>query len=172
MGAALQATGANITYSCSWPAYLGGNESTKPFAAMIKAGCNSWRNWVDIQCSYGSMAMIIEHWGFYSSALTPFAGPGHWHDPDMLLIGNGCLTEAEEQTQMAIWSIVAAPLIMGNDLRHVPPSSAAILKNPDAIAVDQVHHFPTPLTKAHSSHAPHSYFNVAYLRCPMSPLSH
>merc|ERR1712151_1430394 len=54
MGAALQATGRNITYSCSWPAYLGNNESTKPFGDMIDAGCNLWRNWDDIQCSWGS----------------------------------------------------------------------------------------------------------------------
>ncbi len=78
MGAALQGSGRNITYSCSWPvssassarttrrngrqyhamflcmcnrqAYLGGNESEKPWAAMIAAGCNSWRNWEDIDC--------------------------------------------------------------------------------------------------------------------------
>ena len=37
----------------------------------------------------------------------------------MLLIGAGCLSEAEEQTQMAIWSVAAAPLIMGNDLRNI-----------------------------------------------------
>ena len=137
MGAALQATGANITYSCSWPAYLGGNESAKPFAAMIAAGCNSWRNWEDIQCDYGVMAAIIGHWGEYAAVLQKWAGPGHWHDPDMLLIGNGCLTTAEEQTQMAIWSITASPLIMGNDVRNVSAASAAILKNADAIAVDQ-----------------------------------
>lgn len=65
------------------------------------------------------------------------AGPGHWHDPDMLVIGNGCLTHAEEQTQMALWSIVAAPLIMGNDLRNVSAASKAILLNVHAIAIDQ-----------------------------------
>jgi alpha-N-acetylgalactosaminidase len=42
MGAGLQASGRDIVYSCSWPAYLGGNESAKPWAAMIAAGCNSW----------------------------------------------------------------------------------------------------------------------------------
>ena len=55
----------------------------------------------------------------------------------MLLIGNGCLTTAEEQTQMALWSISAAPLIMGNDLRNVAAASKAILQNNEAIAVDQ-----------------------------------
>ena len=55
----------------------------------------------------------------------------------MLLIGNGCITPDEERTQMAIWSIVAAPLIMGNDPRNISAASKAILTNADAIAVDQ-----------------------------------
>lgn len=137
MGAALQDTHRNITYSCSWPAYLGGNETAKPFAAMVAAGCNTWRNWEDIQCDWGVTSSIIEHWGEYSHDLAAWAGPGHWHDPDMLLLGNGCLTLEEERTQFGLWCIVAAPLIMGNDLRNVTAASRAILMNEDAIAVNQ-----------------------------------
>lgn len=55
----------------------------------------------------------------------------------MLLIGNGCVSSDEEATQMAIWSIIAAPLIMGNDMRTVSPTSKAILTNADAIAINQ-----------------------------------
>jgi len=76
-GAALQTSGRNITYSCSWPAYLGSDESSKPFGDMIAAGCNLWRNWGDIQCNWGSLSSIIDHWGDYGSALQPWAGPGH-----------------------------------------------------------------------------------------------
>lgn len=137
VGAALQATGRNITYSCSWPAYLGGNESSKPFQAMIDAGCNSWRNWKDIQCNWRSVSGIIDHWGNYGEALQRTAGPGHWHDMDMLLIGNDCITIEEQKTQMAIWSISASPLIMGNDLRSISVASKAILLNEEAIAVNQ-----------------------------------
>jgi len=137
MGAALEASGRGIVYSCSWPAYIGSNETEKPFNTFIMDGCNLWRNWDDIQCDWGSLGSIIDHWGDWGSVLAPFAGPGHWHDPDMLLIGNGCITEDEERTQMAIWSIVAAPLIMGNDMRNVSDASKAILFNADAIAVDQ-----------------------------------
>jgi hypothetical protein len=46
----------------------------------------------------------------------------------MLLIGNSCLTHAEEQTQMALWCISAAPLIMGNDLRNL--SAASKVRSP------------------------------------------
>lgn len=55
----------------------------------------------------------------------------------MLLIGNTCISDDEARTQLAIWSILAAPLIMGNDLRTVSDSARAILLNREAIAVDQ-----------------------------------
>jgi alpha-N-acetylgalactosaminidase len=138
MGAALEASGRDIVYSCSWPAYInGGNESKQPFAEFINDGCNLWRNFYDIQCNWNSLSVIIEHWGEYGESLVPYAGPGHWHDMDMLLIGANCITEDEEKTQMAIWSISAAPLIMGNDLRNVSDESKSILLNKDAIAVNQ-----------------------------------
>lgn len=137
MGAALEASGRPIVYSCSWPAYIGSNETVKPFGTMIMDGCNLWRNWDDIQCNWGSLGSIIDHWGDWGAVLAPYAGPGHWHDPDMLLIGNGCVSTDEERTQMAIWSIVAGPLIMGNDMRNVSQTSKAILTNADAIAVNQ-----------------------------------
>jgi len=138
MGAALEASGRDIEYSCSWPAYInGGNETLQPFGEFINDGCNGWRNWNDIQCNWNSLGSIIDHWGDYGASLVPWAGPGHWHDMDMLLIGSSCVTEDEERTQMAIWAISASPLIMGNDLRNVSAASKAILLNSDAIAVSQ-----------------------------------
>jgi hypothetical protein len=149
MGAALQASGRPIVYSCSWPAYTGKNESTKPFQTYIDDGCNLWRNYDDIQCNWGSLSGIIDHWGMYGEALQPWAGPGHWHDMDMLLIGavsqgrdgghagQRCVSHVEEQTQMAIWCISSTPLIMGNDMRNVSDASKAILFNKNALAVSQ-----------------------------------
>ena len=155
MGQALQASGRPIVFSCSWAAYLGSNETVKPFDEMAAAGCQLWRNFNDIQCSWQSLSTIIDHWGNYTESLIKAAGPGRWNDPDMLLIGANvttkpaqrgqppissqtpCLTLAEERTQMAIWSIIAAPLIMGNDARSIKPSSAEILLNRHAIAIDQ-----------------------------------
>ena len=78
-------------------------------------------------------------------------GKGGWHDPDMLLVGNtpcpasaakagmhcGQLTHDEEQTQMAIWSLASAPLLMSNDLASVPAASRAILLNAEVLAIDQ-----------------------------------
>lgn len=98
---------------------------------------------------WDSLSTIIDHWGDYGEALVPAAGPGHWHDMDMLLVGSvsqgrdggtageRCVTLEEEKTQMAIWAISASPLIMGNDLRNVAADSKAILLNRHAIAVSQ-----------------------------------
>jgi alpha-N-acetylgalactosaminidase len=123
MGAALEASGRPIEYSCSWPAYInGGNETKQPFATFIEYGCNGWRNWDDIQCNWKSLGSIIDHWGDYGLSLQPFAGPGHWHDMDMLLIGSisggedggvrgqRCVTLVEEMTQMAICELAVAAL--------------------------------------------------------------
>merc|ERR1712176_272703 len=105
---------------------------------MIDAGCNLWRNEIpDIQCDWKSLSKMMDHFGHYDPVLQPWAGPGHWHDMDMLIIGNECITTEEERTQMAIWAISASPLIMGNDLRKVPESSRQILQNKAAIAVSQ-----------------------------------
>ncbi len=81
MGKALASSGRPIAYSCSWPAYLGSNESTKPYPAMIASGCNLWRNWDDIQCSWSSLLSIIDHYGDYSRVLQQWAAPGHFNGP-------------------------------------------------------------------------------------------
>jgi len=101
------------------------------------SGCNSWRNWADIDCNWGSLSGIIDHWGDFGAVLAPFAGPGHWHDMDMLLAGANCISLEEEKTQLALWSISASPMIMGNDLRKVPAASRELLLNPNMIAVSQ-----------------------------------
>ena len=58
--------------------------------------------------------------GFNQDQLAPYARPGHWNDPDMLEIGNGGMTDTEYRTHMSLWSMLAAPLIAGNDLRDTP----------------------------------------------------
>ena len=129
-------SGRDIVLSCSWPAYIGDDERTKPFATFVDDLCHTWRNWDDIQCSWGSLVSIIEHWGIYGEFLAGVS-PGYWHDADMLLAGNDCVTDDEARTQMAIWSIIASPLIMGNDVRNITKGGREILLNAEAIAVNQ-----------------------------------
>jgi len=139
MSRALSSSGRDITYSCSWPAYLGDDETKKDavYREAVNIGCNLWRNYADIQCHWESLSDIIEHWGEYGAYLAKYAGARRFNDPDMLLVGNTCVTDAEARTQMAIWSVVMAPLIMGNDLRTIPDSHRDILLNREAIAVNQ-----------------------------------
>jgi len=66
-----------------------------------------------------------------------YAGPGHWNDPDMLEVGNGGMTTTEYRSHFSLWTILAAPLIAGNDLRNMTPEIRDILTNKEVIAVDQ-----------------------------------
>ena len=69
--------------------------------------------------------------------LESYAGPGHWNDPDMLEVGNGGMTTEEYRAHFSLWSILAAPLIAGNDLRDMKPEIHDILTNKEVIAVNQ-----------------------------------
>lgn len=71
------------------------------------------------------------------AGLDGFAGPGRWNDPDMLEIGNGGLTRAEERAHFSLWAMLAAPLMAGNDLRAMSDEVRAILTNREVIALDQ-----------------------------------
>ena len=75
--------------------------------------------------------------GFGQGGLTQYAAPGHWNDPDMLEIGNGGMNENEYRVHMSLWSMLAAPLIAGNDLRAMTPAIKDILMNREVIAIDQ-----------------------------------
>ncbi len=127
MGDALQASGRSIVYSlCQY-----GRADVWKWAPG--ASGNLWRTTDDIQDNWASMTKI----GFSQSDIAPYAGQGHWNDPDMLEIGNGGMTSAEYQTHMSLWSLLAAPLLAGNDLQHATPEILAILTNRDVIALDQ-----------------------------------
>jgi alpha-galactosidase len=65
-----------------------------------------------------------------------YAGPGHWNDPDMMEVGNG-MSLQEDRSHFSLWCMLAAPLIMGNDLRIMKPETRSILTNKDVIAIDQ-----------------------------------
>jgi alpha-galactosidase len=96
-------------------------------------GGNLWRTTGDIGDRWDSMARI----GFGQNEHAPYAAPGHWNDPDMLEIGNGGMKNDEYRTHMALWSILAAPLLAGNDIRNMTDETKAILLNKEVIAIDQ-----------------------------------
>ncbi len=96
-------------------------------------GGNLWRTTGDISPDWDRIAVI----GFSQDGLEQYAGPGHWNDPDMLEVGNGKLTPAENRSHFSLWAILAAPLLAGNDLPHMKPEVRSILTNRDVIAIDQ-----------------------------------
>jgi alpha-galactosidase len=127
MGDALRAAGRPIVFSlCQY-----GWADVWKWGPDV--GGNLWRTTGDIGDRWDSMSRI----GFGQNDLAPWAAPGHWNDPDMLEIGNGGMTDDEYRTHMSLWSILAAPLLAGNDLRDVPANILAILVNREVIAIDQ-----------------------------------
>ena len=131
---ALQAAGRPIVFSiCEWG-------STKPWQWAKDIG-NLWRSTEDIQncwdckSSWGGLgvARILD----LMDGIEYAAGPGHWNDPDMLEVGNGKLTPDESRAHFGMWAMLAAPLITGNDLRHMDADTLAVLTNKEVIAIDQ-----------------------------------
>ncbi|MGW5363111.1 glycoside hydrolase family 27 protein [Actinopolymorpha pittospori] len=123
---ALVATGRPIVYSiCEW----GQND---PWTWAKGVG-HLWRTTGDISDNWASLLELTKQ----NMVLAEYAGPGHWNDPDMLEVGNGGMTDTEYRTHFGLWAIMAAPLLIGSDLRRVTPETMEILLNTEVIAVDQ-----------------------------------
>ncbi|OXB57170.1 hypothetical protein ASZ78_000571 [Callipepla squamata] len=147
MSLALNKTGRPIVYSCEWPFYL--RPVQQPNYTEIKQYCNQWRNFYDVYDSWNSIKSIVEWTALHQDSIVKIAGPGGWNDPDMatlrgiflflsqLVIGNFGLSWEQAVTQMAMWAIMAAPLFMSNDLRHMKPEAKWLLQNREVIAINQ-----------------------------------
>ncbi|WBO67986.1 NPCBM/NEW2 domain-containing protein [Streptomyces camelliae] len=123
---ALRATGRPIVYSiCEWG-------ENKPWEWAANVG-HLWRTTGDISDDWGSMVSILKQ----NLPLAPYAGPGHWNDPDMLEVGNGGMTDTEYRSHFSLWSVMAAPLLIGTDLRKASQATFDILDNKEVVAVDQ-----------------------------------
>lgn len=123
---ALAATGRPIVYSiCEWG-------ENKPWEWAPGIG-HLWRTTGDISDRWSSMLSIVKQ----NLPLAPYAGPGHWNDPDMLEVGNGGMTDTEYRSHFSLWSVMAAPLLIGTDLREASAATFDILGDEEVIAVDQ-----------------------------------
>ena len=134
MSKALKASGRPILFSlCEWG-------STKPWLWAKDVG-NIWRSTGDIVNCWDCK----EKWGGLGvvqildllDGTESYAGPGHFNDPDMLEVGNGKLTPDENRAHFAMWAILAAPLIAGNDIRGMDAETKAILTDKEVLAIDQ-----------------------------------
>jgi len=147
MGNALKHSGRSIVFSiCEWG-------FRHPWKWGQHAGGQYWRVSPDIMDQWQfpsiwvfSMKAILNR----EEKLWKFAGPGHWNDPDMLIVGNygkGLATswngkykgmsDAEYQTHFSLWCMFSAPLLASNDLRKMNDATANILTNPEILAIDQ-----------------------------------
>jgi alpha-galactosidase len=144
MGDALKKTGRPIIFSiCEWgprSPWLWGNE----------VGGHLWRVSYDVADIWDKPNNEHSPIGILTAIdamanLSRFAGPGRWNDPDMLVIGlknsgyikgGGC-TDAEYGTQMSMWSMFSAPLMIGCDVRNMSENTKKILLNKEIIAIDQ-----------------------------------
>jgi alpha-galactosidase len=160
MAEALKKTGRSIVFSiCEWgeggiPPH-GQAGGRKPYEWAAAAGGNYWRTTLDIRNAWllnvynagsNSIMQIVD----MNAPLADYAGPGHWNDPDMLVVGidtskttvvnhagaKGCTLE-EYRSHMSLWCLMAAPLLAGNDIRNMTGEIKEILLNREIIAVNQ-----------------------------------
>lgn len=135
---ALDATGRDIVFSlCQY-----GMGEVWKWGADESIGGNLWRTTGDIVDTWASMTGI----GFSQNGLDPYAGPGHWNDPDMLVVGKvgwgpqihpTRLTPNEQITHITLWSMLAAPLLIGCDMTALDEFTFNLLTNTEVIDVDQ-----------------------------------
>lgn len=127
MGDALKATGRAIVYSvCNW-----GQEDPWVFGPQV--GGSLWRTTGDISDSWASMTSLLDQ----QAGLEPFARNVGFNDPDMLEVGNGGMTTNEYTAHFSLWSLLNAPLLLGNDLRTLSTATLGIIRNAEVIAVNQ-----------------------------------
>ena len=134
MRAALRASGRDIVYSLS---------NSAPFkdAAEWARLANCWRTTGDIVDTWESISRI----GFSQDQWTPYGGPGHWNDPDMLVVGRmgwgevreNRLTPDEQITHITLWALLAAPMLIGCDMTRLDDFTLRILCNDEVLAVNQ-----------------------------------
>jgi len=126
MGDALRATGRQIFFSIH-------HEPQLPVEPWRPRVANAWRTTADIRPEWAKLMAILDQ----QVGLEEFSSPGHWNDPDMLEVGNGALTLEESRAHFSLWSLLNAPLLLGNDLSGMGADVLGIVANCEVVAVNQ-----------------------------------
>ena len=107
-----------------------------------EVGGNCWRTTGDITDTWSSMAGL----GFGQAGHEKFAGPGHWNDPDMLVVGYvgwsanvrpTHLTPSEQYTHISLWCLLCSPLLIGCDMTKLDDFTLNLLTNDEVLDVSQ-----------------------------------
>jgi alpha-galactosidase len=105
-------------------------------------GGNSWRTTGDITDTWNSLSSI----GFGQFGHEKFAGPGHFNDPDMMIVGKvgwgprlhpTRLTPNEQYTHVSLWCLLTGPLLIGCDMTAMDDFTVSLLSNDEVLAVSQ-----------------------------------
>ena len=133
---ALRNSGRDILYSLS---------NSTPFATIAELSkvSNAWRTGGDIRDEWKSLKSRL----FSQDKWAQYAGPGHWNDPDMMVVGvvgwnapekhSTKLTPDEQYTHMSAWCLMSVPLLLGCDITKMDEFTLSLLKNDEVIAVNQ-----------------------------------
>lgn len=122
---------------------------TQAIAPTLRKYANQYEFAPDVECyrcEKGHGSYPLTDWAHMANRFNfvaewqPVAGPGGFNDYDSIEIGNGSndgLTPTERQTQLSLWALGSAPLILGVDLTHLDQADMKLLKNTEVLAVDQ-----------------------------------
>jgi alpha-galactosidase len=134
MASALRESGRDVVFSLS---------NSTPFtnAPALSKLANCWRTTGDIRDNWDSMSKK----GFGEDKWAPYQAPGHWNDPDMLVVGQvgwGAphptkLTPDEQYTHITMWCVLSAPMLLGCDLGNLDEFTLNLLSNDEVLAVNQ-----------------------------------
>jgi alpha-galactosidase len=143
MSKALRGCGRDIVLSLSNAAPIANGAD---FARVAE----SWRTAGDIVDEWIQPGKVwqygVSEEGFAQERWAPFQGPGHWNDPDMLVVGHvgwGAtthethLTPDEQYSHISLWCMLSAPLLLGCDLTRLSPFTLSLLTNDEVLALDQ-----------------------------------
>lgn len=132
---ALRASGRDVALSLS---------NSTPFGSIAELSTvsNAWRTGGDIKDDWKSLKSRL----FTQDKWAIHARPGHWNDPDMMIVGNvgwgrenrpTKLTKDEQYTHMSAWCLLSVPLLLGNDLTKLDEFTISLLTNDEVIALNQ-----------------------------------
>ncbi|MFJ5544187.1 glycoside hydrolase family 27 protein [Micromonospora chalcea] len=135
---ALASTGRPIVYSINPNSYHAKTGPQRNWSDVA----NLWRTTEDITNAWNTgqtngYPMGIQNIVDVTVPLAGYAAPGGFNDPDMLEVGNGGMNDTEMRSHFALWSMLAAPLMMGNDVRSASSATLAILRNANLVAINQ-----------------------------------
>ena len=135
MGEALAAQNRDIVYSlCQY-----GMAEVSTWGENV--GGNCWRTTGDITDTWASMSGILDK----QAPLWPYARPGAWNDPDMLVVGPlgwgnihpTRLTPNEQYTHMSFWCVLCSPLLIGCDMTKIDDFTMSLLTNDEVLETNQ-----------------------------------